>query len=84
MGFLVTSACPLAMQNIAVLVPRNAVARAILAEDADKRSHWLEAAARWFSLGREEGASPQRQTSTCTHNTDSQILTWLRRPTDWE
>ena len=31
--------------------------KAILAED------WLEAAARWFSLGREEGALPQRQTS---------------------
>ena len=37
--------------------------KAILAEDVDKRSHWLEAAARWFSLGREEGALPQRQTS---------------------
>jgi hypothetical protein len=28
---------------------------AILVSDIDKRIHWLEAAARWLSLGREQG-----------------------------
>ena len=28
-----------------------------------QRMHWLEAAARWISFGREEGALPQTQTS---------------------
>jgi hypothetical protein len=29
--------------------------RAIIAEDIDQRTHWLEAAARWVSLARQEG-----------------------------
>jgi len=29
--------------------------RAVIAEDVDQCSHWLEAAARWFSLAREQG-----------------------------
>ena len=44
--------------------------KAVLAEDIDHRSHWLEAAARRISLAREEGIwargkaseNPQRQT----------------------
>jgi len=31
--------------------------KAVIAEDVDQRSHWLEAAARWFSLAHEQ-ASP--------------------------
>ena len=31
--------------------------KAVIAEDVDQRSHWLEAAARWSSLAREQ-ASP--------------------------
>ena len=37
--------------------------KAIAAEDVEKRLHWLEAAGRWISFGREEGALPPRQTS---------------------
>jgi hypothetical protein len=38
--------------------------KAIVAEDIEKRMlHWIEAAARWISFGREEGALPQTQTS---------------------
>ena len=29
---------------------------AIIAEDVERRLHWLEAAARWVSLARQEGA----------------------------
>lgn len=58
MGFLVTRACRLAMQNITVLVPRNAVAR----------QSWprmlISGPIGWKlrrvgSLGREEGALPK-------------------------
>ena len=34
---------------------------AIRAESVDRRLHWLEAAARWISLAREEGTLPPRQ-----------------------
>jgi hypothetical protein len=34
---------------------------AITAESVDRRLHWLEAAARWISLAREEGTLPLRQ-----------------------
>ena len=37
--------------------------KAIVVEDIGQRLHWLEAAARWISLGREEGALPPRQAS---------------------
>jgi hypothetical protein len=37
--------------------------KAIVVEDVGRRLHWLEAASRWISLGREEGALPLRQTS---------------------
>jgi hypothetical protein len=41
---------------------RNRVAdccgRAVITEDVVQRSHWLEAAARWLSLAREEGILP--------------------------
>jgi hypothetical protein len=37
--------------------------KAVIAEDVDQRSHWLEAAARWFSLAREEGILPPARTS---------------------
>jgi hypothetical protein len=30
--------------------------KAVIAEDVDQRSHWLEAAARWSSLAREHGS----------------------------
>ena len=36
--------------------------RALIAEDVDQASHWLEAAARWLSLGRQEGVVLPRQT----------------------
>jgi hypothetical protein len=36
---------------------------AIIAEDELRRLHWLEAAARWIRLAREEGVPPLRQTS---------------------
>ena len=29
--------------------------KAVILENIDQRSHWLEAAARWYSLAREEG-----------------------------
>jgi hypothetical protein len=35
---------------------------AVKAENMDRRSHWLEAAARWISLARQEGVLP-RQTN---------------------
>jgi hypothetical protein len=35
--------------------------KAILAEDVEQRTHWLEAAARWLSLGRQEDALPPRR-----------------------
>ena len=34
---------------------------AVTAGNMDRRSHWLEAAARWLSLAREEGVLPPRQ-----------------------
>ena len=37
--------------------------KAIVVEDVGRRLHWLEAASRWISLGREEGALPPMQTS---------------------
>jgi hypothetical protein len=37
--------------------------KAIIVEDVGQRMHWLEAAARWISFDREEGALPRRQTS---------------------
>jgi hypothetical protein len=38
--------------------------KATIAEDIDRRSHWLEAAARWLSFGRQESAMlSQRPTS---------------------
>jgi hypothetical protein len=37
---------------------------AIIAEDERRRLHWLDAAARWIRLAREEGVLPLRQTST--------------------
>jgi hypothetical protein len=36
---------------------------AITAESVDRRLHWLEAAARWIRLAREEGVLPPRQTT---------------------
>ena len=42
--------------------------KAILAEELDQRTHWLEAAARWLSLGRQEGALPRRQTPQDAEN----------------
>ena len=36
---------------------------AIIAEDELRRLHWLEAAARWIRLAREEGVLPLRQIS---------------------
>jgi len=33
-------------------------------EDIDQRSHWLEAAARWYSLAREEGTLPPEASGT--------------------
>jgi hypothetical protein len=35
---------------------------AIIAEDELRRLHWLEAAARWIRLAREDGVLPLRQT----------------------
>jgi len=33
--------------------------KAVIVEDIDQRSHWLEAAARWYSLAREEALCHQ-------------------------
>ena len=41
--------------------------RAILVSDIDKRIHWLEAAARWISLGREQGVLLPRRSQSRTH-----------------
>ena len=35
--------------------------KATIAEDVERRSHWLEAAARWLSFGRQEGATLSEQ-----------------------
>ena len=35
---------------------------AILTDAANRRAHWLEAAARWISLGREQGVLLPRRT----------------------
>ena len=40
--------------------------RAVIAEDVDHRSHWLEAAARWFSLARQEGVLPIKVKAAAT------------------
>jgi hypothetical protein len=37
---------------------------AILADAANRRAHWLEAAARWISLGREQGVLLPRRTAS--------------------
>ena len=34
---------------------------AIIAEDIERRLHWLEAAARWIRLAREEGVLPENK-----------------------
>jgi len=36
--------------------------KAVIAEDIDQRNHWLEAAARWISLARQEGILLPAQT----------------------
>ena len=36
--------------------------KAVIAEDIDQRTHWLEAAARWVSLARQEGILLPAQT----------------------
>ena len=38
--------------------------KAVIVEDIDQRSHWLEAAARWYSLAREEGTLPPEASGT--------------------
>jgi len=42
---------------------RDCCRNALIAEGGDRCSHWLEAAARWLSLARQEGVLPPRQTS---------------------
>ena len=37
---------------------------AILVSEIDKRIHWLEAAARWLSLGREQGVLLPRRSQS--------------------
>jgi hypothetical protein len=37
---------------------------AILADAANRRAHWLEAAARWISLGREQGVLLPKRTAS--------------------
>ena len=38
--------------------------RAVIAEDVDQRTHWLEAAARWVSLAHQEGVLLPAQTKS--------------------
>ena len=38
--------------------------KAVIVEDIDQRSHWLEAAARWYLLAREEGTLPPEASGT--------------------
>jgi hypothetical protein len=40
---------------------RECCLKATIAEDVERRSHWLEAAARWLSFGRQEGATLSEQ-----------------------
>jgi hypothetical protein len=47
--------------------------KAIVVEDIGQRLHWLEAAARWISLGREEGALPPRQLASGEDSTRDRI-----------
>jgi hypothetical protein len=42
--------------------------KAVKAEDVDQRTHWLEAAARWVSLARQEGVLPRAQTKAAPSN----------------
>ena len=41
--------------------------KATIAEDIDRRSHWLEAAARWLSIGRQEGATLSQRPADWKH-----------------
>jgi hypothetical protein len=43
--------------------PVDCCRHAVIAENMDRRSHWLEAAARWISLAHQEGVLPPRQTN---------------------
>ena len=47
--------------------------KAIVVEDIGQRLHWLEAEARWISLGREEGALPPRQLASGEDSTRDRI-----------
>jgi hypothetical protein len=45
--------------------------KAVMAEDVDRRSHWLEAAARWVSLARQEGVLlPRKSIKDVTPSND--------------
>jgi hypothetical protein len=41
---------------------------AVKVEDNSRRVHWLEAAARWVALGRQEGAAPTTSDSATVAN----------------
>jgi hypothetical protein len=43
------------VQNI---IAKDCCRTAIITEDVDLRAHWLEAAARWISLARQQNALP--------------------------
>ena len=55
--------------------------RAIIAEDVDQRTHWLEAAARWVSLARQEGFLLPTQKKAVPSNDPAYSLP-CRLPTD--
>ena len=42
--------------------------KAVIAEDVDRRTHWLEAAVRWVSLARHEGILLPAQTKAAPSN----------------
>ena len=48
---------------------------AVLVSQIDKRIHWLEAAARWLSLGREQGVLLPRRKPTGTRRAVTASLT---------
>jgi hypothetical protein len=51
--------------------------RAVIAEDVDQRTHWLEAAARWVSLAHQEGVLLPAQTKSRTGETEGSRFLWV-------
>jgi hypothetical protein len=50
---------------------RECCLNAVLADDIDRGTHWLEAAARWLALGRPEGVLTQPKVTSVTTRPDT-------------